>query len=38
VLIIDSAERFACGKQIASYVGLIPCEDSEMALSSESRE
>jgi transposase len=28
VLIIDSAERFACGKQIASYVGLIPSEDS----------
>jgi transposase len=28
VLITDSAERFACGKQIASYVGLIPCEDS----------
>ena len=28
VLIIDAAERFACGKQIASYVGLIPCEDS----------
>ena len=28
VLIIDSAERFACGKQIASYVGLIPGEDS----------
>jgi transposase len=28
VLIIDSAERFACGKRIASYVGLIPCEDS----------
>jgi transposase len=28
VLIIDSAERFACGKQIASYAGLIPCEDS----------
>ena len=28
MLIIDSAERFACGKQIASYVGLIPCEDS----------
>ena len=26
VLIIDSAERFACGKQIAGYVGLIPCE------------
>jgi len=28
VLIVDSAERFACGKQIASYVGLIPGEDS----------
>ncbi len=28
VLIVDSAERFACGKQIASYVGLIPCENS----------
>ena len=28
VVILDSAERFACGKQIASYVGLIPCEDS----------
>jgi hypothetical protein len=28
VLIIDSAERFACGKQITSYVGLIPSEDS----------
>ena len=28
VLIIDSAERFAGGKQIVSYVGLIPCEDS----------
>jgi transposase len=28
VLIIDSAQRFACGKQIASYVGLIPSEDS----------
>src|SRR5262249_25369240 len=21
-------ERFACGKQVASYLGLIPCEDS----------
>ena len=28
VLIIGTPERFACGKQIASYVGLIPCEDS----------
>ena len=28
VMIIDAAERFACGKQIPSYVGLIPCEDS----------
>jgi transposase len=28
VLIIGSPERFQCGKQIGSYVGLIPCEDS----------
>ena len=28
VLIIGSAERFTCGKQIGSYLGLIPCEDS----------
>jgi hypothetical protein len=28
VLILGSAERFACGKQIGSYLGLIPCEDS----------
>ena len=28
VLIIGTPERFACGKQIGSYVGLIPCEDS----------
>src|SRR5277367_2795568 len=28
VLIIGTAERFQCGKQIGSYVGLIPCEDS----------
>ena len=28
VLIMGSAERFACGKQIGSYLGLIPCEDS----------
>jgi len=28
VLIIGAPERFHCGKQIGSYVGLIPCEDS----------
>jgi transposase len=28
VLIIGEAERFGCGKQIASYVGLVPAEDS----------
>src|SRR5580692_6282470 len=28
VLIIGTPKRFACGKQIGSYVGLIPCEDS----------
>jgi transposase len=28
VLIIGTPERFAGGKQIGSYVGLIPCEDS----------
>jgi len=28
VLIIGSPARFRCGKQIGSYVGLIPCEDS----------
>lgn len=28
VLIIGTAERFHCGKQIASYVGLIPVENS----------
>ena len=28
VLIIGTPERFSCGKQIGSYVGLIPCEDS----------
>jgi transposase len=27
-LIIGSPERLRCGKQIGSYVGLIPCEDS----------
>src|ERR1700719_524991 len=28
VLIIGMPERFRCGKQIGSYLGLIPCEDS----------
>ena len=28
VLVIGSTKRFACGKQIGSYLGLIPCEDS----------
>jgi transposase len=28
VLIIGDAERFACGKQIASYLGLVPLEES----------
>jgi transposase len=28
VLIIGTPERFRCGKQIGSYVGLIPAEDS----------
>ncbi len=28
VLIIGEAERFACGKQIAAYLGLVPEEDS----------
>jgi len=28
VMIIGTPERFACGKQIGSYVGLIPSEDS----------
>ena len=28
VLIIGAPERFRCGKQIGSYLGLIPCEDS----------
>jgi transposase len=28
VLIIGTPARFDCGKQIGSYVGLIPCEDS----------
>ncbi|MGA8274626.1 MAG: IS110 family transposase [Candidatus Sulfotelmatobacter sp.] len=28
VLIIGTAERFQCGKQIASYLGLVPSEES----------
>ena len=28
VMIIMTPERFHCGKQVGSYVGLIPCEDS----------
>jgi len=28
VLIIGDADRFQCGKQIASYLGLVPLEDS----------
>jgi len=28
VLIIGTPGRFACGEQIGSYLGLIPCEDS----------
>lgn len=28
VLVIGTPDRFACGKQVASYLGLIPSEDS----------
>jgi len=28
VLIIGEAERFPCGRQVASYLGLVPLEDS----------
>jgi len=28
VLVLGTPERFANGKQVASYLGLIPCEDS----------
>jgi len=28
VLIIGEVDRFGCGKQIASYAGLVPAEDS----------
>jgi transposase len=28
VLLVGKADRFQCGKQIASYLGLVPLEDS----------
>jgi transposase len=28
VLILGTPDRFRCGKQVGSYLGLIPCEDS----------
>jgi transposase len=28
ILIIGDADRFQCGKQVASYLGLVPLEDS----------
>ncbi len=28
VLVLGTPDRFACGKQVSSYLGLIPCEDS----------
>ena len=28
VLVLGSPQRFRCGKQVGSYLGLIPCEDS----------
>jgi transposase len=28
VLVLGTPHRFGCGKQVASYLGLIPCEDS----------
>ena len=28
VLVLGTADRFRCGKQVGSYLGLIPCEDS----------
>src|SRR6202161_3354647 len=32
VLIIGKADRFQCGKQIASYLGLVPLEDSTSSI------
>ena len=31
VLVLGTPERFHCGKQVGSYLGLIPCEDSSAA-------
>jgi hypothetical protein len=31
ILVIGTPDRFPCGKQVGSYVGLIPCEDSQFA-------
>ena len=28
VLVLGTPDRFRCGKQVASYLGLIPCEES----------
>jgi transposase len=28
VLVLGTPDRFRCGKQVANYLGLIPCEDS----------
>lgn len=28
VLVLGTPDRFSCGKHVASYLGLIPCEDS----------
>ncbi len=28
VLVLGTPDRFRCGKQVASYLGMIPCEDS----------
>ena len=30
VLVIGTPERFPCGKQVGSYTGLIPCQDSSV--------
>jgi len=37
VLIIGKADRFQCGKQIASYLGLVPLESRETPALSETR-
>ena len=31
VLVLGTPHRFRCGKQVGSYLGLIPCEDSSAA-------